>query len=184
MTPLLMLALAAINRLRGSGLSNRCVVSLLAGASCALADLWVRGDLSHAGAVFLIVALGFAFWTIFGWGNYFAAFHGRYSQIESEIPWIDRLGEKVFPFDGNRDTNLNRGAFCMALRGLYFYPTFIALSFVTTPWALAIGLLCILQGAAYGAMRWAEEPDAVSGAEWLTGALFGALLASALAGGI
>lgn len=176
-----MLALAAINWLRGRGgvPGGRFTVSCLAGLSAALYDLTLR-DLQHAGIIFLIVALGFAFWAIFGWGKFDSSFTGRDDPNESEIPWIDRLGYKLFPVNGKAKTNRNRGALCMALRGMYFYPTFALLAFVTSPWSLLIGFGCLLQGSCWTAMRYAEEEDGYSGAAWLNGALFGALIATAI----
>lgn len=129
--------------------------------------------LSHVGFSWhnaVVVFAGFALWASFGWGKYFASFHGRYDPNEKEIAWIDWVGKKVFPYDGEKLTNHFRGILCMGLRGLYLYPMFVLIGYPL------LGLLMFLQGAIYGICSYVKEQHAVPCAEFLTGALISVVL--------
>jgi hypothetical protein len=107
----------------------------------------------------ITVALGTYLWALPAWGKHFVAITGATAR--------ERL----------------RGLLGMSLRGLYLYPLFVALAWLTTPWALPIGLGCLLQGPCYFAMR--HTPDwqewAVARAELLFGAVIGGMVSLCLA---
>lgn len=136
----------------------------------------------YAGFDWYVTAVSFAgiaFWAVWGHGKYFAAFHGRYDTNETEIGWIDAIGEAVFPYDGVKETNRERGMLCMGLRGLYLWPMFLLL-FPVSHYAPLIGFGMFLQGQMYGFGKHVPERWAVPLAEVLTGLLIAVLLAFTL----
>lgn len=153
---------------------------------------WVPGDRIlacagfglTAGAYFgfmpvgIAVAFGTFFWAVWGWS--FEEITGEHDPAKYHS-WIRRAGIKAFPLDGSRDTNRVRGVLMKALRGLYLYPTFVALSLFATPWSLLIGLGSLLQGPVYYlAGKLVREEKAVPLAEWLWGACMGGMIVLAL----
>ena len=119
----------------------------------------------------LNTAAGMAFWAqICGWGLYFSAFHGRWSLNESECKIIDRL------VSGIEDTRI-RGTVAMSIRGLAIFPLFIGFAFTMGDlWLSFYGLIGLLQGPVYGAMRWIPEKNAATFAEAIYGGIIGATI--------
>lgn len=105
----------------------------------------------------LLWEIGTWLWFKGGWGLYFAAYHGQWNEGEVEVPWIDWIGFKLVPWVGAYDipSNRRRGTICMALRGTYILALFAILAFLLHDASIAWwGLLGLLQGPAYGVMRW------------------------------
>lgn len=172
---LFILTSAALNGARGRGVvpGGRILFAILMGV-CA-------GSYSWNIPAGIVVASGMFLWALPGWGKYFSAFTGRDNPKEQEISWIDWIGYRIFLSDGYEKTNLMRGTLCMSLRGLYLYPMFIALAPFTSWLSLIVGLGCLLQGPAYGLMRYLESEEyAVLYAELLMGAVIGCLLSVVL----
>jgi hypothetical protein len=178
---ILVVAYALLNRARGNGLfemtastlaSRAVALSLMAGTSayaCSCTD-------SESVAIYAIVISGMIFWCVWGWGKYCSAYHGRDNSKEQEIWWIDRLGYLFWPPSISTATNRVRGTFCMALRGMYLYPMFIAFSAMQgSTWPLLVGMGCLLQGPVYGLMRYVPERYAAMSAEMLWGACIAVL---------
>lgn len=170
---------AILNRLRGLDLVplSRLGYAVLIGLAAHVFYLLRHPtQLDSSLQVLAAVAAGMFLWSLPGWGKYFSAFHGRDDLAEKEVGWIDRLGYAVYPPSVSMARNRRRGTLCMALRGLYLYPMFVALAVVVDPLAALIGLGSLLQGFAYGIMRNVPERYAVTGAELTFGAIMGAML--------
>lgn len=151
---------------RGAVCTSFALVVLLNG--------WGYGFYNAVGMAIMVAACAYL-WLMFGWGKYFSSFTGRDNPNEAEIGWIDWIGYKVFPYDMDARTNRLRGLLCMSIRGLFFYPAFIAIYGITGNWwALLIGLGTALQGYVYYIQK--EDAWAVARAEILTGLLFGSLI--------
>ena len=103
------------------------------------------------------------FWGAFGWGAYFAAFHGRWIEGDDEIVFIDRIAMKLSGIDDRSAVSAVKlrkwGTWAMALRGgVFFIP--VVLAFVIRqqdytdlfmlPWGF-------MQGLIYAAVRYIPE---------------------------
>lgn len=175
-------ACALINVLRGQGFLPRIASSSMTGTVMGLYALSLGLSTLDIGIASTITTLGVLVWRTPGWGKYFSAIHGRDSELEREIAWIDKAGYWLIP--PRRFTamaNRLRGTFQMALRGLFLYPTFACMAFFFDHSALLLGLLSCLQGPIYFlAGRIVREERAVALAEVIMGAMIGALLVASL----
>ena len=167
--PLVML----LNRARGSdmfGLTTYTVSSrLIATFFMSFIALSIIGTTIP---VFIVVWCGLMFWSSFGWGKYFSAFHGKDTPEETEIKWIDKLGYFVFPSNDNVWRNRFRGMLCMSIRGgVFAYPMYIGMALTGYPTALLTGLLMFFQGLAYFSGALGKEQYGALQGELLTGAL-------------
>jgi hypothetical protein len=184
--PLLPLALiplcSLLNHERGQGSfpANRILsvigMGFLYGLIAAIDHAPLQSLLLGGAAVF-----GLLLWAIPPWGVYFSALTGYWPSDNSSVGWIDAIGKFLIPYVGPNDisTNRERGTICMCLRGGYLYPLFVCLGLLLTPWALLIGLGCFTQGIAY------RISPSVYAAEFIFGAVIGAMLAATLiTGGI
>lgn len=144
------------NLIRGRGwfLGGRIVACVGFGMSAWFCARLLHYPLASQNAVGLICAFGFYLWALFGWGKYFSAFTGLDNPLEYEVRFIDRLGYHFYPsYGSNTRINIQRGTFCMCLRGLFLYPTFLALAYFVHPMAAIVGLASGAQGFAYRALR-------------------------------
>lgn len=91
-------------------------------ATWARFDDWILG---------LIVGVGFVVWRMPGWGDYFAAFHGRAPLPGSvEVKFIDDLAYAIVRNPKSASDYRLWGMVAMALRGLIFsLPLFMVLAF-------------------------------------------------------
>jgi hypothetical protein len=157
-----------INRLRGSDvpLTNKVITSLVCGVIMGIyAENWV---------IFSIVSIGIYIWAVFGWGKYFAAFHGRYNVNEKEFYPADLVADKLY-LKGKLNAN-DAGMVGMAIRALLALPMFIGLGIYLNSYLPLYGLLMALQGVIYRDMKYLPEEKAIPVAEVLTGCLLGGLI--------
>lgn len=183
-TILYVIAGALLNRLRGWGIFPKDKVLTLhervikALKSKVVAVPFYFGIITalYTGSltIGIIVALGYQFWAIWGWGDYWDG-----SDAENdEVAIIDDLFEEM-------PEGLIKDFLSLTLRGLIGYPTFIALyAFVPdlTWHALVIGLGTGLQGFIYHGFRlltW--NGKFVLASELTMGALWCYLVAQAVA---
>lgn len=120
-----------------------------------------------------IIMAGWALWAVPGWGEYF----DFQRKDNDEIGWIDWLVSRL-NFDAYMADTVS-----MALRGLYGYPLFVALSLYAGEYhGLLIGLLLLLQGPIYYISYLIRDGvKHVEMAEVIMGFLWGALLFSQFA---
>jgi hypothetical protein len=209
---LMICLLAALNRLRGTGVqfTGKGITSPLSGVVLG-GGAWLQGiDPMVSVGIGMLVGLGVLLWSVFGWGRYFVSFSGyvRIYLNETEVPIIDRMTDwlfrRLYGYDlrayleekyiqhGNAYIGWSQeagvcqwGVIAMGLRGLMLYPAFIILA-VFNPWSLLIGLGSGLQGVVYGGMRYLPDQYrdqwAVSIAEWLWGAVMGVMFILVLGG--
>jgi hypothetical protein len=165
----MILAFAALNRLRGSDVpfTSKGITSAVSGLTAGACAFWLGYGPVVAGLIGVVVFLGIFIWSIPGWGRFFSSFHGRDTRKEEEIRFIDRIGIAVFPH-GDYWSNRKRGTLEMALRGLFLCPLFLVLGVVT--WA---GLL---QGPVYFSSGILPEPWRVAFSEALWGGAMGLMV--------
>ena len=188
MSPFFLIAVSSVmNRVRGSNVHSipTTLIRLFSVSCTTAAAVWyAHGEMYPQSDVITIAAIcfiGLVFWFIWGWGKYFAAFHGRDNPSEQEVRWIDRLGYAVFPYQFSQwnfiapGTALNRkrGLLMMTLRGLYLLPLFAVLAGYCSPHAWWVCFAVLLQGPIYALMRYLPERNAVEVAEVLQGMLIG-----------
>lgn len=117
---------------------------------------------------------------VFGWGLYFAAFHGRWMPgSKKHTQWITKIGLWLIPFTRVNDLPRNRarGMLCMALRGLaYSLPVFAWIACTATPWALVVWPCMLLQGLIYWLNKYDNERHGTAYPEIASGALWGFLI--------
>jgi len=125
-----------------------------------------------------VVALGYAIWAIFGWGDYW-----DYTDQPNDEVWIiDTIVARYFKPGAMADFA------SMSLRGLLGYPLFVLLAvYLGSMWPLLIGLGMAAQGAIYHVFfkqlgRVIDWEKAFITAELVTGAWIGALIVVSLAG--
>jgi hypothetical protein len=129
----------------------------------------------------LVSTIGMALWATFEWGPGFMSInaedHRDYiSKWYQSNFWLTKFAD--FWCDTNRLTVLTPaqckrwGTVYMTVRGAFEYPMFIAMTFLYTPFSLAIGLTCFLQGIIY---RTSSE---VLYAEYKYGAIIGGQLSA------
>lgn len=116
----------------------------------------------------VIVALGMAFWSAFGWGDYFD-FSARPNKEVRLIDWA--VGLLIVP-GAKADT------ISMSLRGLFILPMFVGLGmYHGNMVAVLIGLVGLLQGPIYYICQWIDEDNRAGfktiAAEACCGALYG-----------
>jgi hypothetical protein len=173
---IMVLALAALNRLRGwdwgKPYTSKGVTSALSGAVAGGIAFWLGYAPVVSGLIGLIVFLGLWIWSIPGWGRYFSSFGGHDTRREQEITWIDRIGVAVFS-DGDYWSNRKRGTLEMALRGLFLCPLFVVLSVMAWKWSFLLTLGSLLQGPVYFFAGVMPEKWRVPCAEALCGAVMG-----------
>lgn len=174
MSILTILWLGLMNRLRGydpsdysptminhiiGQVTNKFVTSTLSGVPF----YFITGDWVTA----TIIAIGILIWSMPGWGDYF----DFESTNNNEQKWIDKLTASL--------TNPQvRDTVSMSLRGLYLYPTFIALGLWHTSFLPVLaGLGLIFKGPIYWFACKALPKFGYNHAlaETLTGFLFGLL---------
>lgn len=102
--------------------------------------LGVGDPLPASSHVALIVALGWYVWALRGWGDYWDFLELK----NKEIGFIDSFVGRIFK-PGEKNDLLS-----MALRGMFFYPAFVALAwYLSSWWPLLIGLGTLMQGPIY-----------------------------------
>ena len=101
---------------------------------------------------------------VLGWGKGFAAITGRYFKDEKEFFPADWAGDYAFAASGNPKF---AGAVFMTVRGMLFYPLFIALAAYTGLWLpyLLSGLAVLSMGLVYWLAGLCGETRAVRIAE-------------------
>lgn len=167
------LLFAVLNALRGSGrfqyIFTRPAVSLYMG--CAV------GMYTVSPVIGTIVFLGLWGGLTPGWGKYFNVMTGSLVyRDETEIKVIDQLTTLICGYPQDRQHFIRWCFIAMSLRGLLFYPMFIALSFFHI-YALPYGLLTTLMGVVYWSAKFAPEQCRVRYAELVYGGLLGCLIA-------
>ena len=109
-----------------------------------------------------------------GWGKYFGVFDGSLASYnETEVKIIDKITDKIV---SNSTSSYRLWCFvATSIRGLCFYPVFIALSFYDA-YALLYGLGVLLMGCIYLLGGYAPAKYRVRCSEFGYGALLGLLL--------
>ena len=168
---------AVSNALRGSKTISKAIAPAIWAITISLHLSFVGGyDLWQLGGAALASFLGFWAALAPGWGIGFSAFHGRIKAGEVEISWLDKIVDTIVRGAQSSPAKSRKwGVWWMTLRGLFFYPAFIALSLITGQyWLLLTGLIASLSmGLVYGAMRYVHEGEAVRLAEFVFGGLIG-----------
>lgn len=174
----------ALNRIRGSGFSRytgRVFTSIMTGIFTAMQQILLHHSIEDALILGLIVSSGILLAVSIGWSKYFMSFTGVNRLMEHEVPPIDWIVNKIFgttyaTTDASTSKLLGWGTVAMCLRGILFYPMFIAIAiYIKNPYGLLIGLGCTLMGIIYGATRympykWIQAQWQVPVAEFLFGA--------------
>lgn len=116
---------------------------------------------------------GFVIWAVWKWGPGFMAITG-FDSRGTDV--FSRLTSALYPLPVVASSAQCKlwGMIYMTLRGMCLYPLFIALTFLLTPWAMVIGIGCLLQGIVY------RMSSQVLFAEWKFGSVIGATLAAVL----
>jgi len=193
---ILILFSAINNLLRGRGINfftSKLMTSLYAGIAWGSYYFYTKIDpegyyfyqtqeLVGAGVVALIIFLGVWLWAVMGWGKYFMSFTGTDVIDEKEVAWIDWLTTKIYKWPETASERMRWGTIAMGLRGTHIVPLFLCLGWYLDNWLIApIGLLLLVQGLIYGAMRWVPWVNyRVAIAEFITGAVIGLMLTLAL----
>lgn len=160
---LLAVTWAAINYVRGRGyLPAEHILAPLAWAATGSLFIGLHGaSMDEWGLSYVAIFFGTLLWLVPPWGLFFSAYHGRWERWNPNatnwmIKWIVDLGYWLVPFVGTTDlpSNRERGTLCMALRGLYILPLFIMLGVLLDPRIAVCGFIGLLQGPAYGVMRY------------------------------
>jgi hypothetical protein len=155
--------MGAINTWRGRGYvaSGRVIAMVL----WTLLSIWAAGAVGgyswpHNLYLGLLIGAGIIYWLEHPWGQGFAAYTGVWEPRPNTVHWIENICLKVFPYPGQGKPDPKayvRGTLFMALRGLYIAPLFVALAIVLQcPLIALAGLVGLMQGVAYGAMRWVK----------------------------
>jgi hypothetical protein len=186
---LLALTLGALNFIRGRGMISHSRVTFCVLA--AIASVLHTASVSSvtplfAAALMPLFALGFYVWAVFGWGNGFMAFTGEDSRDYRENWIICRLADWCVKVNSRTQLTTEQchawGLAYMSIRGLYALPLFAVLAQLFSPIALVCGLLCVMQGSVYFAMRWLPWKDwRVACAEFVFGCWLGLLVGVAVA---
>lgn len=120
----------------------------------------------------------FALWAIPAWGEMFMAINGTDFRDYSKYKWIATFCD--FICGTSHLTPLTSaqarewGMIYGTVRGMFLYPLFIGLASVLTPWALIVGLFCLMQGIVY------RFCGLVLYAEYVFGAVIGGAIAAIL----
>jgi hypothetical protein len=126
---------------------------------------------------------GLVFWAVWAWGPGFMAINGQdFRKYDKKwwFPhwWICKLCDfdvRCKPTDALTEAQCRLwGTIYLTARGAFMYPMFIALSFMTTRYAIIFGWSCLLQGLIY------RFSPTVLTAEYRFGAVIGAALAVTL----
>jgi hypothetical protein len=183
----LIIGLANHARGRGTLLGGRVACAAYGGIGIGLCAFLIGFEPLRAIATSLSTSLGLYNWLCWGWGLYFAAFHGVWKLDEEDISWIDNICLWLVPFvqEERHWTNYARGMLGMALRGLYLLPMFFLidpLHGLTSLHVWWLGLFGPVQGLIYAVNRiggiWKREGTALP--ELLMGMTIGALAGTAL----
>lgn len=189
------LLFSALNALRGSGFWKkddneqrpRTVSERLLARDTwlLLMAMVICGKLIHAGYVSLphaMILVPFFFLITLacfspGWGKYFNVITGNLIyRDEGEVKAIDRLTTIICGYPKDRPHFIRWCFVAMSLRGLLFYPLFIALSLFHIS-ALFYGLFTALMGVVYWSAKFVPEQYNIRYAELVYGGLLGFLIA-------
>jgi hypothetical protein len=136
---------------------------------------YLRLPIDKVAIVGLISLSGMALWWIPGWASGFCCISpygdGRQQTVLSSI--VNKIMGVSYTDKLTPSQCHEWGWIYFTLRGLYIYPLFAALGFLT-PWAYTIGFISSFMGICYGTSK------LVSSAEWKMGAVIGAMLAGVL----
>jgi hypothetical protein len=140
---------------------------------------YLSGLSSHL-AIFVGIfgLLGMIIWGAPSWGAGFMAVRtnmGDTRDYDSDF-WLTSITDSAMGVGEytrlSRSEIRNWGMMYMTLRGGFMIPLFVWYAYLLTPWALPIGLLCLLQGVAY------RISNTVYDAEFIMGSLIGGQVGS------
>ena len=186
---LLILGCGLANRLWGSAWfsGNKIVAAPLFGTIVGAAIYLSKQDLILSGIFAAISAGLYFFGRVWSHGVYFCCFNpgllSSDSMSKEGIGWIDAICNKIVPNVLTKSAAEKRlwGFIGMSLRGLYYVPLIASLSYFNIL-ALPLSAFTLFIGAIYDVQY--EQPQSwwikqyqVPAAEFLTGALLGAIIA-------
>lgn len=150
---------------------------LFACGSAGLATLMTSGNIW----LFIGLAILLYLWRLGGWGDFFAAIHGKkgYWRSSGDAKWATRISDKIWPIDPQpgMETRL-KATFDMAIRQSLIVPAVLFFVIMTGDWSAMLTALAFpLMGGAYFISGFPKEHKySVAVAEFLCGLIIAAML--------
>lgn len=151
----------------------RCIIPAI---FAALFAFTISGSSAFAIYACFAIGVGSAMW--FPWGWSFDEINGTYD-AKKYPSWVKKIGLWVYPLDGFRSTNRERGILMKGIRGAFDIVTF-ALLLPLNPWIMLLWLPTFSMGLVYWICGKFFTQSPVAWSEFAYGCLRGLLIGVAL----